>query len=196
MKRTSLQNWEKKNFLLVLINVKDSAKTNQSRTHSPATEYISSQLLQLRRRNATLESLYHKGSNFRGFLLLADHSLSTPAASTRGKPPQRDPMGGSVKEVRSKQELDAAVGGGAPAALHFWAPWCDASKHMDQVFAQLSTDFPLAEFLRVRTGYPLAEWVIAVCFSNSLGLRCGRMGADCLCLDRTHFASLITRQDL
>ncbi|XP_030467864.2 monothiol glutaredoxin-S17 [Syzygium oleosum] len=58
-------------------------------------------------------------------------------------------MGGSVKEVRSKQELDAAVGGGAPAALHFWAPWCDASKHMDQVFAHLSTDFPLAEFLRV-----------------------------------------------
>lgn len=54
-----------------------------------------------------------------------------------------------MKEVRSKQELDAAVAAGAPAALHFWASWCDASKHMDKVFSQLAIDFPLANFLRV-----------------------------------------------
>ncbi|KAF8031272.1 hypothetical protein BT93_D0466 [Corymbia citriodora subsp. variegata] len=58
-------------------------------------------------------------------------------------------MGGSVTEVRSKQELDAAVKAGAPSVLHFWASWCDASKHMDQVFSHLATDFPLANFLRV-----------------------------------------------
>ncbi|KAH6792917.1 thioredoxin family protein [Perilla frutescens var. hirtella] len=57
--------------------------------------------------------------------------------------------GGTVKEVRSKAELDNIVADGAPAVLHFWASWCDASKHMDQVFSHLSTDFPLARFLRV-----------------------------------------------
>ncbi|KAG8385561.1 hypothetical protein BUALT_Bualt03G0058000 [Buddleja alternifolia] len=57
--------------------------------------------------------------------------------------------GGAVKEVKSKAELDAAVGEGTPVILHFWASWCDASKHMDQVFSHLSTDFPLAQFLRV-----------------------------------------------
>ncbi|XP_073037381.1 monothiol glutaredoxin-S17-like [Primulina eburnea] len=57
--------------------------------------------------------------------------------------------GGVVKEVKSKAELDSAIGGGTPVILHFWASWCDASKHMDQVFSHLSTDFPLAHFLRV-----------------------------------------------
>ncbi|XP_060191770.1 monothiol glutaredoxin-S17 [Lycium barbarum] len=56
---------------------------------------------------------------------------------------------GSVKEVQSKAELDKIVGDGSPAILHFWASWCEASKHMDQVFSQLSTDFPHAHFLRV-----------------------------------------------
>lgn len=58
-------------------------------------------------------------------------------------------MGGSVKDVQSKSELDNLVGSGAPVILHFWASWCDASKHMDQVFSHLSTDFPRAHFLRV-----------------------------------------------
>ncbi|XP_073143298.1 monothiol glutaredoxin-S17 [Henckelia pumila] len=57
--------------------------------------------------------------------------------------------GGAVKEVKSKAELDSAIGDGSPVILHFWASWCDASKHMDQVFSHLSTDFPLAHFLRV-----------------------------------------------
>ncbi|KAI4342979.1 hypothetical protein MLD38_027535 [Melastoma candidum] len=58
-------------------------------------------------------------------------------------------MGGTVKEVKSKAELDAAVATGAPAILHFWASWCNASKHMDQLFSHLSTDFPSSLFLRV-----------------------------------------------
>ncbi|XP_041026071.1 monothiol glutaredoxin-S17 [Juglans microcarpa x Juglans regia] len=57
-------------------------------------------------------------------------------------------MGGSVKDVHSKAELDNVVGSGAPVILHFWASWCEASKHMDQVFSHLSTDFPRAHFLR------------------------------------------------
>ncbi|XP_038691668.1 monothiol glutaredoxin-S17-like [Tripterygium wilfordii] len=58
-------------------------------------------------------------------------------------------MGGSVKDVQSKSELDNLRQSGTPVILHFWASWCDASKHMDQVFAHLSTDFPLSLFLRV-----------------------------------------------
>ncbi|KAK7369014.1 hypothetical protein VNO80_11048 [Phaseolus coccineus] len=58
-------------------------------------------------------------------------------------------MGGSVKDVKSKGEVDAVVGGGSPVILHFWASWCEASKHMDQLFTHLSTDFPKAHFLRV-----------------------------------------------
>ncbi|KAJ9168863.1 hypothetical protein P3X46_020346 [Hevea brasiliensis] len=58
-------------------------------------------------------------------------------------------MGGSVKEVQSKSELDDLRSSGAPVIVHFWASWCDASKHMDQVFSHLSTDFPNAHFLRV-----------------------------------------------
>ncbi|KAK6788516.1 hypothetical protein RDI58_012314 [Solanum bulbocastanum] len=57
--------------------------------------------------------------------------------------------GGSVKEVQSKAKLDKIVAEGSPAILHFWASWCEASKHMDQVFSHLSIDFPHAHFLRV-----------------------------------------------
>ncbi|XP_057544232.1 monothiol glutaredoxin-S17 [Amaranthus tricolor] len=56
---------------------------------------------------------------------------------------------GIVKNVESKDELQKAVSEGSPAILHFWASWCDASKHMDQVFSHLSTDFPHANFFRV-----------------------------------------------
>ncbi|KAL6546614.1 Monothiol glutaredoxin-S17 [Orobanche minor] len=59
------------------------------------------------------------------------------------------PGAGTVKEVKSRRELDITIGEGIPVILHFWASWCDASKHMDQVFSHLSTDFPLARFLRV-----------------------------------------------
>ncbi|CAL1372762.1 unnamed protein product [Linum trigynum] len=58
-------------------------------------------------------------------------------------------MGGAVKDLQSKAELDGLLKTGAPAILHFWAAWCDASKHMDQVFSHLSTDFPSVHFLRV-----------------------------------------------
>ncbi|CAA3025841.1 monothiol glutaredoxin-S17 [Olea europaea subsp. europaea] len=57
--------------------------------------------------------------------------------------------GGAVKEVKSKAVLDETIGEGSPVILHFWASWCEASKHMDQVFSHLSTDFPLAHFCRV-----------------------------------------------
>lgn len=54
-----------------------------------------------------------------------------------------------MKDVKSKGEVDAVVAGGSPVILHFWASWCEASKHMDQLFTHLSTDFPKAHFLRV-----------------------------------------------
>ncbi|RDY13558.1 Monothiol glutaredoxin-S17, partial [Mucuna pruriens] len=61
----------------------------------------------------------------------------------------RSRMGGSVKDVKSKGEVDEVVRSGSPVILHFWASWCEASKHMDQLFSHLSTDFPNAHFLRV-----------------------------------------------
>ncbi|BFG27755.1 hypothetical protein CerSpe_140290 [Prunus speciosa] len=58
-------------------------------------------------------------------------------------------MGGSAKDVQSKKELDSVVHSGSPVVLHFVASRCEASKHIDEVFAHLSTDFPHAHFLRV-----------------------------------------------
>ncbi|KAF8092999.1 hypothetical protein N665_0393s0002 [Sinapis alba] len=58
-------------------------------------------------------------------------------------------MGGAVKDIASKSELDTLCKSGAPVVLHFWASWCDASKQMDQVFSHLATDFPRAHFFRV-----------------------------------------------
>ncbi|XP_027346079.1 monothiol glutaredoxin-S17 isoform X1 [Abrus precatorius] len=58
-------------------------------------------------------------------------------------------MSGTVKDVKLKGEIDEVVRSGSPVILHFWAPWCEASKHMDQLVSHLSTDFPLAHFLRV-----------------------------------------------
>lgn len=55
----------------------------------------------------------------------------------------------SVKDVKSVGEFEKVIGEGSPVFLHFWAAWCDASKHMDQVFSHLATDFPHARFLRV-----------------------------------------------
>ncbi|KAE8733249.1 Monothiol glutaredoxin-S11 [Hibiscus syriacus] len=57
--------------------------------------------------------------------------------------------GGSVKDVKSKAELDELRQSGAPLILHLWASWCEASKQMDKVFSHLSIDFPNAHFLRV-----------------------------------------------
>uniref|UniRef100_A0A2P2Q3D7 Glutaredoxin grx n=1 Tax=Rhizophora mucronata TaxID=61149 RepID=A0A2P2Q3D7_RHIMU len=58
-------------------------------------------------------------------------------------------MGGSVKEVKSKAELDGIRKNGGAVIVHFWAAWCEASKQMEQVFSHLSTDFPHAHFLKV-----------------------------------------------
>ncbi|XP_022925807.1 monothiol glutaredoxin-S17-like [Cucurbita moschata] len=58
-------------------------------------------------------------------------------------------MSGSVKDVQSKAELDGLLRSDALVILHFWASWCEASKHMDQVFSHLATDFPHAHFVRV-----------------------------------------------
>ncbi|KAK1309300.1 Monothiol glutaredoxin-S17 [Acorus calamus] len=57
--------------------------------------------------------------------------------------------GGVMKDLRSKEELDRVIRGGESVILHFFAGWCEASKQMDQVFALLCTDFPLAHFFRV-----------------------------------------------
>lgn len=54
-----------------------------------------------------------------------------------------------MKNAGSKEEVDKAVSEGSPVILHFWATWCEASKHMDQLFSHLSTDFPNALFFRV-----------------------------------------------
>lgn len=54
-----------------------------------------------------------------------------------------------MKDVKSKGVLEELLRSGAPVIVHFWASWCEASKHMDQVFSHLSTDFPHAHFLRV-----------------------------------------------
>ncbi|XP_022715886.1 monothiol glutaredoxin-S17-like isoform X2 [Durio zibethinus] len=43
---------------------------------------------------------------------------------------------GSVKDVKSKGELDGLRQSGEPVILHFWASWCEASKHMDHVEAE------------------------------------------------------------
>lgn len=64
-----------------------------------------------------------------------------------------------MKEVQSKAELDKIVADGSPAILHFWASWCEASKHMDQVFSHLSTDFPHAHFLRVSKIFSLCAYM-------------------------------------
>jgi thiol-disulfide isomerase/thioredoxin len=58
-------------------------------------------------------------------------------------------MSGSVKDVKSKAELDNITKSGEAVIIHFWASWCDASKQMDQVFSHLSTDFPNTHFLTV-----------------------------------------------
>ncbi|KAJ6979069.1 monothiol glutaredoxin-S17-like [Populus alba x Populus x berolinensis] len=58
-------------------------------------------------------------------------------------------MRGSVKDVKSKAELDNITKSGEAVIIHFWASWCDASKQMDQVFSHLSTDFPNTHFLTV-----------------------------------------------
>lgn len=63
--------------------------------------------------------------------------------------PIKEMGSGSVKNAASKEEVEKAVNEGVPVILHFWATWCDASKHMDQVFSHLSTDFPHVHFFRV-----------------------------------------------
>lgn len=55
----------------------------------------------------------------------------------------------SIKDLRSKVELDELLRDGAPAVLHFWASWCSASSQMDLVFAQLRSDNPHTLFYRV-----------------------------------------------
>ncbi|CAH9110306.1 unnamed protein product [Cuscuta epithymum] len=72
-------------------------------------------------------------------------------------------MGGVVKELKSKEELNKVIADGSPVVVHFWATWCEASKHMDQVFSHLSTDFPHTHFLRVSL-YPMPKsYAFCVC---------------------------------
>ena len=83
-------------------------------------------------------------------------------------------MGGSVKDVESKEELDNVVRQGAPVILHFWASWCEASKHMDQVFSHLSTDFPHAVFFRVCSLFIYVFTIFLI--QKFLGLFCSTLG--------------------
>ncbi|KAG0627662.1 hypothetical protein M758_2G218900 [Ceratodon purpureus] len=57
-------------------------------------------------------------------------------------------MTGGVKNVNSKSELDGAVKQGI-SVLHFWASWCEPSRAMEPVLAQLAVDAPQAHFFRV-----------------------------------------------
>lgn len=64
------------------------------------------------------------------------------------KPWRGKEMTGGVKSLNSKSELDAAVKSGV-SVLHFWASWCEPSKAMEPVLAQLAVDCPQAHFFRV-----------------------------------------------
>lgn len=57
--------------------------------------------------------------------------------------------GAPVKDVREKAELGSTVREGGAVFVHFWASWCEPSKHLDVVFAQLAVDNPHAVFFRV-----------------------------------------------
>ena len=73
-------------------------------------------------------------------------------------------MTGAVKELKSKQELEEAAKKSV-AVLHFWATWCEPSKAMEPVFAQLAVDAPQAKFFRVCTLIFLSFPFLLVCFS-------------------------------
>lgn len=70
---------------------------------------------------------------------------------------------GEVRDLKSKVELEKAVAGGHTVVLHFWASWCEASKHLDVVFAQLASDTPHASFFRVRHCYPIHVLSVLSC---------------------------------
>jgi len=55
----------------------------------------------------------------------------------------------SLKNLQSKEELASKLVPGNLVVLHFWASWCEPSKAMDIVLAQLAEDTPHAQFFRV-----------------------------------------------
>lgn len=90
-------------------------------------------------------------------------------------------MTGAVKELKSKQELEEAAKKSV-AVLHFWATWCEPSKAMEPVFAQLAVDAPQAKFFRVCTliSFPfLLVCFLCLCFPSSFG---NTVGALACCL--------------
>ena len=79
-----------------------------------------------------------------------------------------------LKSVKSQEEFNTAVGrhgsfgsSAVAAAVHFWAEWCEPSKHMDTVFEQLASENPHANFVRVRLPSLLGE----ICSEQNKDLR-------------------------
>ncbi|KAH7287719.1 hypothetical protein KP509_32G070700 [Ceratopteris richardii] len=58
-------------------------------------------------------------------------------------------MAATVKDLRSKAELDEVLKKKGSAVLHFWASWCAASSQMDAVMSHLCTEHPKIDFFRV-----------------------------------------------
>ncbi|XP_024393607.1 monothiol glutaredoxin-S17 isoform X2 [Physcomitrium patens] len=82
-------------------------------------------------------------------------------------------MAGVVRDASAKEDLDNAVTKqGGLVVVHFWASWCEPSKAMEPVFAQLAAETPQAQFFRVEaeeqsdiseaydvTAVPLFIWI-------------------------------------
>lgn len=70
-------------------------------------------------------------------------------------------MAGVVRDASAKEDLDNAVTKqGGLVVVHFWASWCEPSKAMEPVFAQLAAETPQAQFFRVcvSIAYPSLQY--------------------------------------
>jgi thiol-disulfide isomerase/thioredoxin len=76
----------------------------------------------------------------------------------------------SLKNLQSKEELASKLVPGNLVVLHFWASWCEPSKAMDIVLAQLAEDTPHAQFFRVISSFPpsLFFFFFFSCLSHTL----------------------------
>jgi thioredoxin 1 len=71
------------------------------------------------------------------------HDISAPAA--------KEKHAGSVKDITSEQDFDAALKAGKPIVAKFFAPWCGPCKRMKPIFESLSAKYPEAIFASVNS---------------------------------------------